>query len=435
MTFLKKSFIILSLTYFVTDASLAQPEAQVIKLPDLPQFYFDALGFASDQAGLGRLDLYVEVPFESIHFIKENDLFHASYEISVNIYDTTETLINEKWWNEKVETKNYDESISPKVGNLSQKSFPLSPGSYNITIQIKDNETSKISRGKRRVLVRDFSVLPFSISDIMLVNRMADEVEKKVVYPNISGNVGDLSDSFFLFFETYNHLGADSARVQVRIRNVKGVVVQSDTFYQPLVAEKKSCFHKVTTSELIAGDYFVEVLAVPFATAGGGGGRDLSATAERSFAIRWRGMPASIVDLDLALDQLQYLTDKDKIDEMKKQPQEKKQEMFRDFWKKKDPTPNTERNEIMEEYYARVTYANKHFGHYVDGWKTDMGMVYIIFGSPSNIERHPFDSDAKPYEVWTYYELNREFIFVDATGFGDYRLQNPIWDLNRTRPR
>ena len=54
---------------------------------------------------------------------------------------------------------------------------------------------------------------------------------------------------------------------------------------------------------------------------------------------------------------------------------------------------------------------------------------------PNNIERHPFDIDAKPYEIWTYYEQNREFVFVDATGFGDYRLQNPMWDLWRTRPR
>jgi hypothetical protein len=64
-----------------------------------------------------------------------------------------------------------------------------------------------------------------------------------------------------------------------------------------------------------------------------------------------------------------------------------------------------------------------------------MGMVYIIFGTPNNIERHPFDIDARPYEIWTYYENNREFIFVDISGFGDYRLQTPIWDVFGTRPR
>jgi hypothetical protein len=89
----------------------------------------------------------------------------------------------------------------------------------------------------------------------------------------------------------------------------------------------------------------------------------------------------------------------------------------------------------MDEYYARVEFANKHFSHFMDGWKSDMGMVFIIFGTPSNVERHPFDSDAKPYEIWTYYELNRQFVFIDQSGFGDYHLQNPIWDVWSTRPR
>jgi hypothetical protein len=82
----------------------------------------------------------------------------------------------------------------------------------------------------------------------------------------------------------------------------------------------------------------------------------------------------------------------------------------------------------MEQYYARVEYANKHFSHFMEGWRTDMGMVYIMFGPPSNVERHPFDIDSKPYEVWAYYDLNYQFVFVDSTGFGDYRLITPIWE-------
>jgi len=89
----------------------------------------------------------------------------------------------------------------------------------------------------------------------------------------------------------------------------------------------------------------------------------------------------------------------------------------------------------MNEYYARVKIANQRYSHYFDGWKTDMGMVYITYGDPNDIERHPFDMDQKPYEIWQYYDLNREFTFIDATGFGDYRLTSPIWDEETTRIR
>jgi hypothetical protein len=54
-------------------------------------------------------------------------------------------------------------------------------------------------------------------------------------------------------------------------------------------------------------------------------------------------------------------------------------------------------------------------------------MVFIILGSPNNVDRHPFALESKPYEVWQYYELNRTFIFVDETGFGDYRLVTPMY--------
>ncbi|MCK4297684.1 MAG: GWxTD domain-containing protein, partial [Candidatus Marinimicrobia bacterium] len=98
------------------------------------------------------------------------------------------------------------------------------------------------------------------------------------------------------------------------------------------------------------------------------------------------------------------------------------------FWKGKDPTPNTQENELMNEYYMRVHYSNQHFSGFQAGWKADMGMIFILFGPPSDIERHPFDIQSKPYEIWYYYEINRTFVFVDESGFGEYRLISPTYD-------
>ncbi len=416
-------------------ASRAQDEAPSFQLPDVPQLYFDLLCFAADRSRDSRLDVYVEVPYEALHFTRENDVFRSSYDITVDVSDSAEKLVTEKVWTERVEAKEYDESVSPHAANLSEKSFVVPPASYTVTIQVSDNDTKKTVRGRRKVAVRDFFKSPFCMSDLMLVNRVGAEAEKKVIYPNISGNVADLAAGFSCFCELYNRLGADSARIVMTIRNARGDVVHRDSSMQAASSERKPLFVRVTGSELIAGEYLLEAEGIP---SGGKIGADSGlphALASRPFSVHWRGVPVSITDLDVAIDQLQYITEKDKIDEMKKAPPEQKRDMFREFWKRKDPTPGTERNELMEEYYNRVAYANKHFGHYIDGWKTDMGMVYIIFGPASNIERHPFDIDSKPYEVWTYYDLNREFVFVDATGFGDYRLQTPIWDVWRTRPR
>jgi hypothetical protein len=88
----------------------------------------------------------------------------------------------------------------------------------------------------------------------------------------------------------------------------------------------------------------------------------------------------------------------------------------------------------MALYYARVDYANKHFTRYREGWRTDMGLVFILLGPPSTVERFPFQIDEKPEEVWQYYDLNYQFVFRDENGFGDYRLLTPLWEVyNRRR--
>jgi len=101
------------------------------------------------------------------------------------------------------------------------------------------------------------------------------------------------------------------------------------------------------------------------------------------------------------------------------------------FWDKKKPNPRTDDNPILIEYYRRIDYATKNFKGLGEGWRSDMGMVYIIFGTPSNIDKHPFDQDTKPYEIWEYFDINKEFVFIDNTGFGDYRLITPIWETFR----
>ncbi len=96
-------------------------------------------------------------------------------------------------------------------------------------------------------------------------------------------------------------------------------------------------------------------------------------------------------------------------------PPEKRKEYIEDFWKKR-PTG------FKEEYYRRIEYANKMFRGPKPGWLQDRGMVYIIYGAPSQVERYPMGSASYPYahEIW-YYEFI-QIVFVDPYGLGDYRL-------------
>ncbi|HTL82971.1 MAG TPA: GWxTD domain-containing protein, partial [Bacteroidia bacterium] len=51
---------------------------------------------------------------------------------------------------------------------------------------------------------------------------------------------------------------------------------------------------------------------------------------------------------------------------------------------------------VIRDFYNRVGAANKLFSTEREGWKTDRGMIYLIFGPPSNVYKTANE------ETWMY---------------------------------
>ncbi len=104
---------------------------------------------------------------------------------------------------------------------------------------------------------------------------------------------------------------------------------------------------------------------------------------------------------------------------------EEKRRFLADFWRKRDRTPDTPRNEYMQEYFKRLDYVNKRFRTKTkEGYLTDRGRVYLLYGEPDEIDRYPYTLNTKPYELWYYHSIEGGVVFVfgDLTGVGDYVL-------------
>jgi len=407
----------------------AQAELQAARINLGPTFYFDAISYASDQPHKSRVDAYVQVPHEEIRFVKEGDVFIGRYDITLSFFTPSRQLVHDEVWSVDARVSDFAQTTSDRMYSLSQRTADLDPGNYELTIQVRDQETQRVSQRRHSLLVPDFSKDSLSLSDIMLVSRLTTAGEKKRIVPNISANISRSSEGFFLFLEAYGPKSADSLEFTWKVLDREKTVVFSRNQVEALTGSKTQVFLKVDSLNVPMGRYALVVDAVP-ANASGGGMEDLNAVTSRTFTVRALDLPAAVLDLNKAIDQLVYIAKGEELQYIRDASnEEEKRQRFLEFWAKRDPDPQTSRNELMDEYYARVEYANQHFKHYLDGWKTDMGMIYIRFGPPENVERHPFEYDSKPYEIWYYYQLNRQFIFVDDTGFGDYRLRYPTTDL------
>jgi GWxTD domain-containing protein len=107
------------------------------------------------------------------------------------------------------------------------------------------------------------------------------------------------------------------------------------------------------------------------------------------------------------------------------------------YWKQRDPTPGTPENEYRDEIIKRFQYVNEFLGRTTtrEGWRTDMGRIYMILGPPASIERFDATLGLVPCQAWSYYgdarrDLPPQFIllFYQRSGVGEYKLYDPVSD-------
>ncbi len=138
------------------------------------------------------------------------------------------------------------------------------------------------------------------------------------------------------------------------------------------------------------------------------------------------------------------ITDDERKAFKKLETDDERERFIEEFWRRRDPDPDTDENEFREEYYERIAYANEHYASGIPGWKTDRGRIYITWGKPDEVESHPSggaynresnegggSTSTYPFERWFYRYLpgvgsGIEIEFVDPTGSGEYRIaRNP----------
>lgn len=99
------------------------------------------------------------------------------------------------------------------------------------------------------------------------------------------------------------------------------------------------------------------------------------------------------------------------------------------FWRRRDPTPDTPRNEFRDEFVRRVAHSNTYYkiGDRA-GWDSQRGQVFIVLGPPSEIDKGPRT------ETWLYYNLpgekipdNFSILFYDQRGNNDYRVSRTTY--------
>lgn len=137
-------------------------------------------------------------------------------------------------------------------------------------------------------------------------------------------------------------------------------------------------------------------------------------------------------------DVVYIITDDERKEFLALTTDDQREKYIEDFWNVRNPKHGSERNAYKDEHYARLAYANSHFGRESNtpGWMTDMGRTWILFGKPSSQHNFPGYSQIYPLELWFYEntfdvpDLPRFFyvMFYSDGGTAEYKYYRPFLD-------
>jgi len=414
----------------------AHPEQRGVDIIGAPRFLSDYAVFSSPTPSMNMVEIYIRIPLRSLYTVMEGQKDFSEYEMAILVRDNDGKQVTGMSWKNRLENpglEKFDHNRSLSI--LERKYLELPKDKYTIEIILTDQVSNLRWKNEINLNLKGYespmliSDIEFTLGDISQATIVQQEFLRhgQSVVPSASRTFDSERDNPGYYLEIYpNKNSPDIFGIRSRIFDLDGTLVYSDSNSIGMESKVEGVipfFGKLLISNLAPKRYQLKLEV---------GDRELNkiyATRNAEFNIDWSLKTLVENDYGRAVDQLRYVASPQERDSLKNMPADRRLEGVQDYWKRKDPTPTTPENELSEEYYSRLRYANNNFSGYGrPGYLTDFGRIYITYGQPEEIERHPFDLDSKPYEIWYYYRHHRKFIFIDKNGFGNYELAYPYPD-------
>ena len=425
-------FLSLLFSSFLFSAPLGAQRRTLDNIPERPvDFSVSSTPFFDPETQTSILVTHYRVVNDHLQFIKNDGGYRAEFQVVCVVYNddgqqvTGDEVSGSQW------ADTYDQTNSRDIFVEGYFQFPLPPGGYQMRIWIEGQHTGEMVRTESRAEIPDFKRSDLTLSGLLLADQIAPrEINQHrpagryercglLISPSSNHVFSDQRPQLWCYFEIYDRNGTptvpEAYQAVYEIIDPSGEVVLGDTASVPKREPVSHSFKDFQVSTLEEDQYLLRVTIRDLEN-------DRTASEEIFFQVRWSTLGHVAKDYGEAVDQLRYIATDEEYKKLKAAEGEERRELWLEFWKKRDPTPGTPANEMRTEYYRRIEYSNLNFSVVSTGWKTDRGRIYIVYGPPDDIERHPMEIGGKPYQIWHYYNTNRRFYFVDEDGYGDYRL-------------
>ena len=382
---------------------------------NIDQFKINAYPIVTQNDDI-KLLVYGLIPYQSLQFLKNNETFVAGYETSISIRDNDGNQLDRQSFQSEVKVDDYIRTVDRFSREVVMAEFLVKDQEYTVVGELIDQDTRTKGVIKKEInlehLLKEICIYPPFIIGEYPGNWCFEENEIPVTTRDINHKIKE----FPLFLS--GKIKPGEFTVSITAKNASNEVFwneklelssDNNTFSERIIIDKKP-------EENLSMEVSVTLKQ-----------KEISDVKEISLRIRKPGLSFFINNVDEALDQMRYIVTDKEYKLVKKSKRKEREKLFYQFWDDRDPTPGTITNELMDQYYYRVKYSNEKFAGFLPGWKSDMGMIYILFGPPDDMQRSFGQNSRYTYETWYYYSINRDFSFFDENGFGDFKLTTPYY--------
>lgn len=374
-----------------------------------------------------RLDVYLEVPHSNLHFATDGqDNLATEYNISISINDKQNNMIDRQELTRKVRTTS-EQIARYGASDRTMESFDLDPGEYRIIITILDRAIGTRSQIREVVEVKNIQPEPVAISDLLLIRSIRSDSGRRVINPMLSERVLTLTEPFHVFTEVYAN--GEQEEVTLQYGLVKKYYNNDFIIDNPFSYRVQRPYHRtgirieerdtvITSDTTLTLKTGTNQLFIPFEHDLERGAYTLFVkmadsenddenarlAAQTEFVIHSIDFP-HMTDIDQQIEALYYVASSRDLDRIESgETREERRRLLNEYWQNVGAWK-------MSDYYERIRIANELFTTNVEGWKTPMGMVFVILGEPHMIDCR---IGIERTETWTYYMQSGgiEFVFL-----------------------
>lgn len=370
------------------------------------------------------LQYFYEIPYSKLFFTKQENRFLARYQMTSQIWYKQE-LLSGKLFTKEIVVDKYEDTKSENQ---------FYSDSLNIDFLISPREKSKLVT---RIEINDlnsnnYSRTQFDFTPIGLASKIKfyrnHILNPKHTYSTDPGKSETLNISFEVYSNTVKNCSLWMVK-EYETQTITKKLIRERTVSTQLHPTKNNI--RYDTSNFFLNTFVFSYPLTELSDAAAktykiivvGYGLDNKKTFEikDSFLIENHFFYSDTDYLEM-VNRLIYIAQDNEIKTLKQVISSKRDSAWNAFWKQHDATPTTEINETKNEYFLGIDYCIKSFSKGDKGYKSERAKIYMKYGQPDFIESRPFERYSNAYEIWYYYNIGKQFTFIDAHGFGEFTL-------------